>query len=131
VRSWFYGIATNLLRTRLRSEERSRRAFMRAGNLGEVGAGPYDTVDDAAELAWLSRTVLEALAQLSREQRELLVLYAWEGLEYRQIASVLDVAVGTVRSRLSRSRRRLRELLEGSGEVFSETDDKPRSHERT
>jgi RNA polymerase sigma-70 factor (ECF subfamily) len=60
-----------------------------------------------------------------------LVLYAWEGLEYRQIASVLDVAVGTVRSRLSRSRRRLRELLEGSGEVFSETDDKPRSHERT
>jgi RNA polymerase sigma-70 factor (ECF subfamily) len=104
---------------------------MRAGNLGEVGAGPYDTVDDAAELAWLSRTVLEALAQLSREQRELLVLYAWEGLEYRQIASVLAFSVGTVRSRCSRSRRRLRELLEGSGEVFSETDDKPRSHERT
>ena len=120
-----YGIATNLLRTRLRSEERSRRAFLRAANLGGVGVGPYEAVDDADELARLSRAVLLGLAQLSREQRELFVLYAWEGLEYRQIAAALDLPVGTVRSRLSRSRRRLRELLVGNGEVFVEPGNQP------
>jgi len=52
-----------------------------------------------------------ALATLSEELRVTLVLHDVEGLEYREIASVLDIPVGTVMSRIFRARRRLRPVL--------------------
>lgn len=52
------------------------------------------------------------LATLDVEQRDVLVLYAWEGLSYREIATALGVPVGTVRSRLARARARLRAGLD-------------------
>lgn len=119
VRSWLYGIAANLVRTRFRSERRARRAFARAATRG-VEVDPMRLVDDAAELADTSRRVRMAIARLSSEDRELFVLYAWEQLSYAQIAEALDVPIGTVRSRLSRARGRLRELVVDNGEVLGE-----------
>ena len=52
-----------------------------------------------------------ALAQLSAEQREVLLLVGLEGMDYGSVAQILDVPIGTVRSRLSRGRERLRELI--------------------
>jgi RNA polymerase sigma-70 factor (ECF subfamily) len=53
-----------------------------------------------------------ALERLSPEYREIIILYELEGLSYKELATALDIPVGTVMSRLSRARRRLQE---GSG----------------
>lgn len=58
-----------------------------------------------------------ALEALAPEFREVIVLYELEELSYREIARVADVPIGTVMSRLSRARRRLRALLPGAPEV--------------
>jgi len=53
------------------------------------------------------RAVLSAIDELPEHEREVLALVAWAGLTYDEAAVALDVPVGTVRSRLSRARRRL------------------------
>lgn len=55
------------------------------------------------------------MARLPREQREILLLAAVEGLHYDEIAAALEVPIGTVMSRLSRARARLRSLVEEPG----------------
>ena len=55
--------------------------------------------------------LLDAVRRLDRRDREILMLVAWDGLSYAQAAALLRVPVGTVRSRLSRSRARLSELM--------------------
>lgn len=67
------------------------------------------TQSDALEL----RDFARSLARLPEEQREVLLLVALEDLSYEDTAKILDVPVGTVMSRLSRGRERLRALLSG------------------
>src|SRR5437773_1811209 len=49
------------------------------------------------------------------DEREALLLFAWEELSYQGVAEALELPIGTVRSRLNRARARLRELLEANG----------------
>ncbi|MFD7492490.1 RNA polymerase sigma factor, partial [Streptomyces sp. NPDC059832] len=65
-------------------------------------------VDDRRRLA----AALTALAALRRPEREVLTLCLWEGLEYADAAEALGIPVGTVRSRLSRARAKLRKLAD-------------------
>jgi len=58
-------------------------------------------------------TVLNALAALPVDSREVLLLFEMEEMSYREIAEVLDVPIGTVMSRLSRARKMMRLALEG------------------
>ena len=60
----------------------------------------------------------KALASLPPEQGRVVLLVALEGLSYQEVAEILDVPVGTVMSRLSRARERLRALLAGDGAVL-------------
>jgi RNA polymerase sigma-70 factor (ECF subfamily) len=57
---------------------------------------------------------IKALMQLDEPQKAIVVLRDIEGMNYAQIAEVLDIELGTVRSRLSRARGRLRKILEAS-----------------
>jgi RNA polymerase sigma-70 factor, ECF subfamily len=65
----------------------------------------------SAGVALELRDLEQGIAVLSREQREVILLAGREGMRYEEIAAMLGVPVGTVRSRLSRARARLRELI--------------------
>jgi RNA polymerase sigma-70 factor (ECF subfamily) len=98
---FLYGIAANLVRRHRRSEQRMLRAYARVER-SDVSAPPETAAGGE---------VASALAALRPAEREILLLFAWADLDYEQIADTLQVPVGTVRSRLSRARRQLRERL--------------------
>ncbi len=101
-RAWLFGVANNLLRHHYRDEERRLRAFARVELLAR-DAAPEEP------------SVAEALSVLSREDRDVLLLFAWADLSYEQIAEALGLPIGTVRSRLNRARTRMRDELTKEG----------------
>jgi len=115
-RAWLYGIASNLVRRHVRDELRALRASARlsvdAPSDGLAGA-VAERLDARARVARLAG----ALAALSAEDREVLLLTSWAGLSPAEIAAALDIPAGTVRSRLHRARRWLRANAENFGEV--------------
>jgi RNA polymerase sigma-70 factor (ECF subfamily) len=98
-RPWLYGIATNLMREHRRAEERHLRAYARMSD--ESALAPGQTPDH------FDPGLSAALLELGQEERNLILLLAWADLTYEQLAHVLDVPVGTVRSRVSRVRSKL------------------------
>lgn len=104
---WLYGIATNLMRAHHRAEEHQLALIARAGRDGRLHASGADGVTDSG----LENDVAEALLRLTREDRETLLLYAWADLNYEEIGLALAIPTGTVRSRLNRARRRIRDAL--------------------
>ena len=103
VRSWLYTILTNLNRNRLRSLARRPALLSLEDNDAPDLAGP-----EAG-----GRDIERALATLVEDQRNALLLVVLEGLTYREVAEVQSVPIGTVMSRLSRGRERLREYMDG------------------
>ncbi|MGW7288181.1 RNA polymerase sigma factor, partial [Streptomyces sp. NPDC054847] len=109
--------ATNLVRAQSRGNRRYKAAAAAAAHA--TGAGQEAAVaDHAEEVAGrlddrhrLAATA-SALAELRRTEREVLSLCLWQGLDYATAAQVLGVPVGTVRSRLSRARKKLRKLAD-------------------
>jgi RNA polymerase sigma-70 factor (ECF subfamily) len=120
VRAWLFGIAANIRHTRARSDWRGRRAWQRLGGEREAEEGGFETAEERLDYGRALDRVSELLHQLSDTDRDVLVLFAWNELTYPEIAQALGIEVGTVRSRLSRARARLRELLRASGEVLGE-----------
>ncbi len=106
-RPWLYGIATTLLKKHRRQEARAWRGLMAGGAAEQVVAidGPDDRLD--AELG--IRRLASALRRMPARDRDALLLYAWGDLDYEGVARALDVPIGTVRSRLNRARRQLRQ----------------------
>lgn len=111
---WLYGIATNLVRRHRRSEVRRLRAMAR-NYVAEVLPPIDDALVDRLAATDLTGRILVVLADLPVRDRDPLILHAWEGLPYEAIAEALDIPVGTVRSRINRARRRLRELVDLNG----------------
>ena len=72
-----------------------------------------ETVDVAARVdaRAAAPALAAALAALSRADREALLLFAWADLSYEEIAAAVGIPVGTVRSRINRARRQVRERL--------------------
>lgn len=113
---WLYGIATNVLRNSRRSERRFRSALRRLPQSGpepDFSQLAEERVDDERRM----RQALSLLHQLPRREQEVFVLCAWMELSYDDAALALELPIGTVRSRLSRARARLRELDSGSGHL--------------
>ena len=68
-------------------------------------------IDDKLLAAWVAPRLARALSMLPMEQRDVLLLYAYADLSNEEIASALELPSGTVRSRLSRARAKLRGYL--------------------
>ena len=120
IRPWLYGIATNLLRRHHRDEERKLRAYAR------TGVDPVSSPDESEVVRRLDanaqqRALAVALADLRPDEREVLLLHAWAELSDEEIAAALSLPLGTVKSRLHRTRQRLRNQLEAIGESANET----------
>jgi len=113
-RPWLYGIARNVLRAHWRGAGSGRPAD-RAGAVEAVD--PWDDVIDRLDSATAARTreMVGAVRALPPEEREVLLLVAWEQLTPAQAALVLGIPPGTARSRLHRARAALRPVLAGEG----------------
>jgi len=120
-RPWLYGIATNLIGRHRRAEIRLYRALARTG--ADPVMEPFtDRVDDQVSAGTASRRLAAGLARLPEQLRDTLLLVAWSGLSYEEAATALGVPVGTVRSRMSRARSRLRRALGGMNPAASDQE---------
>jgi RNA polymerase sigma-70 factor (ECF subfamily) len=112
LRPWLLGIATNTARNQSRSNRRYRQAAQAAAaaelSVPDHAEDVAGRVDDRRRLA----TALIALAALRPPEREVLALCLGEGLDYEAAAEALGIPVGTVASRLSRARKKLRTLTD-------------------
>ncbi|AEW92863.1 MULTISPECIES: RNA polymerase sigma factor [Streptomycetaceae] len=112
LRPWLLGIATNTARNQIRSNRSYRRAAV------ATAAAELPVVDHADEVAThiddqrRLAAVLRALGSLRRAEREVVAPCLGEGLDYEAAAKALGIPVGTVASRLSRARKKLRSLTE-------------------
>jgi RNA polymerase sigma-70 factor (ECF subfamily) len=120
IRPWLYGIATNLLRRHHRDEERKLRAYARTG-VDPVRSEDEDEVVRRLDANARQRALAAALADLRADDREVLLLHAWAELRDEEIAAALALPPGTVKSRLHRTRQRLRNQLGAIGESADET----------
>jgi RNA polymerase sigma-70 factor (ECF subfamily) len=105
---WLYGVAMNLLRNQRRAQRRLVGAMQRL--TGEAQKMDVSDVAAHVEAARHMRAVLSSVERLPRHERDVLFLCVFAELGYADAALVLGVPIGTVRSRLSRARARLREL---------------------
>ena len=115
--SWIYRIVTNLYRDELRRRKGRYQEEIPEDNAPQQfgGARPLATepIEDLVERQ-LSERMSKALAALSLEQRQVLILADVEEYSYQEIADVVGCSIGTVRSRLHRARHQLRRLIESA-----------------
>jgi RNA polymerase sigma factor (sigma-70 family) len=110
-RPWLYGIANLVIQTHWRAEKRLLRALERA-RPDAIAEESHESTAIARLNAQATEPALAgALRHLNKGDRDVLLLHAWADLTYAEIAQVLDVPIGTVRSRLSRARQRMRKAL--------------------
>ena len=121
-RSWLFTIAANRARDELRRAGRRPHTSLDAArddpdrpDLDPPDRGP--TPERAAEQAELRAALEAALRWLPPDWREVVLLSDVHGMDYAEIAAATGIALGTVKSRLSRARARLREVIHGSREL--------------
>ncbi|MBA8840475.1 sigma-70 family RNA polymerase sigma factor [Ochrobactrum sp. RH2CCR150] len=109
LRAWLFRILVNLWRNELRH----RRRAPDSAPLSSVMVEPQVPSASPSRLAFAETA--RAIQTLPSEQREALLLVAVEGMSYTEAASVLEVPLGTLMSRLGRARATLRSLTEENG----------------
>lgn len=122
-RSWLLRIATNACYDALRARKRRPSVSLDAAQEpGDDGPGfdlpdPTESPDEAVLRRELARAIEIGIAQLPEDQRIVVILSDVQGLAYEEIAAVTNTNLGTVKSRLSRARARLRDILR-AGELL-------------
>lgn len=113
---WLYATARNCIGTRYRSQERWQ---MLATKLSQVPAERYGR--DPADILTERQRVTAALESLGEEDRELVLLTAWEGMTVSEVGEALGISTGNTSVRLHRARKKLRTTLTEPNEL-SRTD---------
>lgn len=121
LRPWLFGIATNVLRNARRAQRRHAAALARLPR--DI---PTETsVDEIIERVDSERAIRPILAEfgrLRRDERDALALCVLARLSYEEAAAALNVPVGTIRSRVSRAKERLRRRAERSSRRFDDAE---------
>ena len=111
-RPWLYGIATNLIGKHRRRRGSASRAYQRAV-LADIAERHDDQVAARVSAQQRRAELTRALAALSRGERDVLLLVALAEFSHEEVAQALGIPYGTVASRLSRARAKLRRSLTG------------------
>ena len=126
--TWIYRVTTNTCLDIVKRKKDNMTAFSLDDNL-EDGEGKLlsseiadsrPTPDKQAEQHEIKNAVNKAISQLPEDYRAVVILRDIHGLPYDDIAEIVDCSVGTVKSRISRGRRKLREILLKDRELFDE-----------
>jgi RNA polymerase sigma-70 factor (ECF subfamily) len=125
-RSWLLRIVTNRCYDELR--RRKRRPTTSWDDFGDMNEefnpaliDESESPEDQAQRVELAEFLQEAIATLPAHQRVVLVLSDVEGMSYADIASTVNIPVGTVKSRLARARTALRDILQTKRELLPAT----------
>ena len=110
-RPWLLGIATRLMHNHRRSEARRLKAFARAAEVDTIADHSHRTSDRIDAVATATAAV-RALRRMPSIDRDCLLLYLQGELTYDEVATALDIPIGTVRSRLNRARTTLRRSID-------------------
>ena len=122
--TWVYRLASNACIDHLRRQKR-RQDISAPMPVDEEDDTPPDIPDDRfqpeqeLERQELRNAVSAGLSRLSDEHRQVLVMREINGLSYQEIADVLDLEAGTVKSRIARARNSLRKILLEQGNFFT------------
>lgn len=108
LRAWLFAIMHNLFISHAR-RNKTRGRTVSLDEVNEDGLGMRATQEAHIQ----TRDLLRAVDGLPEEQRSVLLLVSVEDLSYAEVAQVLGIPIGTVMSRLSRARERLRQTTEG------------------
>ncbi len=112
--TWLFRIGRNLAISRLRTKRHHASLNTRDGSILDLPGEPSPP-GQQIETDESVQQIHQALARLSEEHRSIIVLRELEGFDYEAIADILEVPVGTVRSRLHRARSQLKMELEALG----------------
>ena len=122
--TWLYRLATNLCLDHLRAQKRRTQSMGPALSLDDAENGPVQVADqqlqpqEAVERSERRRALERGLASLPDHHRQVLIMRELSGLSYQEIAQVLDLDLGTVKSRIARARLSLRKILLEDGNFF-------------
>ena len=111
---WLLGVAVNHMRNQRRGRRRGDAAIARLSRRDDQPDFTDELLGRIADEAQMAE-VRAVVEQLAEHERDVLALCAWAGLDYEEAAIALDLPVGTIRSRLSRARAHVRELVAANG----------------
>ena len=114
--SWLYQLTTNAAIDFLRREKRHRAAVPMED---EPEPATPDTPQQAVEESEVRQALQQALDTLTPEHREIFLLRQMRQLSYEEIGRLLGLEAGTVKSRLSRAKKQLRQILTQKGNLFA------------
>ena len=124
-RSWLYRIATNLCYDVHRRNKRYPVMSLENEILAEERISPLDDFSGSSTLPEmeverheLEQVIQQALNRLDADQRTIVVLIDQQDFDYAEVAQILRIPIGTVKSRLARARLRLRQLLSKFGSIM-------------
>ena len=117
--TWLYTIAANLARTELRKKKR-RKTFSvtelsREDREFIIASSDVDPSEDLSSQNF-EKSVQQALAELPDDFKTIIILRDIQELSYDEISKIVDVPLGTVKSRINRGRVKLQQLLKKKGE---------------
>ena len=117
--TWLYRLTSNACVDLLRKENRHQGPSLDDETVSAEVPDPAPTPEKAVEQQELRRQIEAGLQTLSPEHREVLILREIQQLSYDEIADVFSLDLGTVKSRINRGRRQLREFLLKQGNFLS------------
>lgn len=119
--TWIYRITVNTCNDILRKRIKGKTVSIYPDNDDDseiVIPDTSHTPEEAAQASEIRRQLLDAIAGLKEEYRTVITLFDLEGMSYDEISKIVNIPVGTVKSRLSRARGQLRKNLEHLRELF-------------
>jgi RNA polymerase sigma factor (sigma-70 family) len=124
-RAWLLKIVTNACYDELRRQRRRPQVSIEALStdspdyaLPQLVSDPADTPEQIAVRRDLDQIIQACLNQLENSFRTVAILIDIQGYDYQEVATIIGANLGTVKSRLSRARAKLRDCLQGAGELL-------------